>query len=187
MQTITALLVCMLLFQDQLAGKVKEPCYNKEGPSDSLSLDHNQLLLIKRIPIGATYEQVKSVVPTLGKLLPEGRSEHQGKRGLFEALTQINILDQEATLEFNFEYGELYSYFYSIKDLDKVVAEDLYARLQGFYRSQFGDFEYSVDSDPAGFRVEMSIWDLADFRVGVANNIYSSSCVLSWGFEKRHR
>jgi hypothetical protein len=125
-------------------------------------------------------------LPTLGELTPEGKSEFLSRKyGLFEASTNVNILNRKGILEFNFEYDKLYSYYYILKDLDSVEAGELYANLRECYTFHFGQYDESVASDPAGFRAESSFWVLDEFRVGLTNNIYASGCVLSWGYQIR--
>jgi len=155
----------------------------KASASDSLASDDAKLLLINYVPLGVTYEKVKAALPR--------RVNSRGKKWViqeiwtFRGIDKCQYSEQKRILEFNFEYDKLYSYYFFLKDLDSVEAGELYANLLEFYASHFGQYDESVASDPAGFRAESSFWTLDEFSVALTNNIYASSCILSWGYQIR--
>ncbi|MBO8128532.1 MAG: hypothetical protein H0Z39_04940 [Peptococcaceae bacterium] len=151
----------------------------------TLRTDEEKLLLINYLPLGASYEEVKSLFPTVSELMPEGDLESLGKRGLYEAFLNIHIFDREAKLEFNFKDNRLYSYYFRLDELDKTVSTELYQHLQEFYTTYFGKYTEEQQSE-GGYHSLSSSWSADKFELGATNNVYTEDkCILSWGFQSK--
>ena len=141
----------------------------------------DELLLINKIPIGITYEEVKDVFPNISELRAEGRN-------LYDAKVDLCILNNKAKIEFNFKAYKnnnmLYSYYYFIDSLDSDIADSLYLLLKNFYKEHYGNSSEGKELDPAGFYNITSFWRTKEFSVGLTNNVYHNYNVLGWGFQK---
>jgi hypothetical protein len=144
--------------------------------------DDQKLLLIRYLPLGASYEEVQKKFPQVSDLRPEGRGEILASLGLFEAFAPISILNRKATLEFNFKHNKLYSYYFWLEKLDCTTAGKVYQRLQKFYSAHFGKYHEEQESEP-GYSLISSYWYCDNFNFGIANNIHGDGCILAWGYQ----
>ena len=144
--------------------------------------DKQKLLMIKYLPLGASYEEVRMKFPGVSDLEPEGRGEILAGWGLFEAFAPIVILNRKAILEFNFKDNKLYSYYFWLEKLDCITAGEVYQTLQKFYSDHFGKCREEQESEP-GYSAVSSYWHCGDFDFVITNNIYGDVCVVAWGYQ----
>ena len=103
--------------------------------------------------------------------------------GLFEATALKQLFGQPATLEFNFENGLLYSYYFSLFKLDHDAAIHLYHRITEFYASVFayGTEEIETEADSL---IQSTYWPMDNLEAVATLNIKNNVSFLSWGFQK---
>ena len=140
--------------------------------------DRDDLLIIHRIPLGSSYDQVRQALPKVSSLLPELAAGN-----LSEARAQLPLLGHNVTLEFNFRAGLLYSFYYFIYDLKANGAIDLYQRLQAFYTEENGEPQEETAFDPGGRGSVTSFWQSGDYSTVLTRSAYNESYTLSWGFQ----
>lgn len=144
--------------------------------------DEEKLLLIKYVPLGISYEEVKRKFSEVSDLRGEGGGEDLAGRGLQEAFVPISILNRKANIEFNFEYNKLYSYYFWLEKLDCQTARKVYQELQKFYSDHYGKYQEEEESE-LGYSNKSSYWNHVDFNFGITNNIYPDGCVVAWGYQ----
>jgi len=173
------ILIVLFLFLLLIPNKILSDSLNVFDSTFSNYKD--ELLLINKIPIGITYEEVKNVFPNISELRVEGGN-------LYDAKVDFFILNNKAKLEFNFKAYKnnitLYSYYYFIDSLDNDIADSLYLLLKKFYNEHYGNSSEGKELDPAGFYNITSFWRTKEFSVGLTNNVYHNYNVLGWGFQK---
>ena len=144
--------------------------------------DDEKLMLIEEVPLGTSYEAVAGQIPTLSALQPEGGSGILGEQGLYDAAARTSVLGHDALIEFNFEHEDLYSYTYTLRDLECETAANLYAQLQEFYALRFGAYSEEQQAEGA-YRSTSSYWRGAPPHLTLTNTFYGEACTLSWGFQ----
>lgn len=151
--------------------------------SSFTGIDENALSLYKKIRLGATYSQVHGLVSELSELTPEGGSATLAGFGLFEATALTQLFGQPTTLEFNFENGSLYSFYFSLFELDHDAAIHLYHRITGFYASVFscGTEEKETVADSL---LQSFYWPMDNLEAVATLIIKNEVSILSWGFQK---
>ena len=145
--------------------------------------DRAMLLLINIVHLESSYEEVRRHVPELGELVSEGGSNVLGERGLLEATASVEVFELPAMVEFNFEDGRLYGYYFWLYELDESEARRLYGRLRGFYSSAFGNSWEEVDRE-GGHASETTYWSTKRFDVAATVTTQGNSNTLSWGFQR---
>ena len=158
----------------------------KEGDSHIVlyaSLEEEEkLLLIKYVPLGITYEDVKDRFPEISNLRSEGGGIDTACISLCEAFAPVSILNRKANIEFNFSQNKLYSYYYWLEKLDCQTANGVYQKLQKFYSDHYGKYHEEEESEP-GYSSKSSSWKHDGINFGMANNIYPDGCVIAWGYQ----
>ena len=140
--------------------------------------DKQKLLLIEQIPIGTSYSDIKAIFNNISEL-----SAEHSIRNLFEAKAEVNILNYDAIIEFNFKNENVYSYYYQINELDKNIADTLYDYIQKFYSDNYGNYLEEKEAESSSYMNISSYWQLENFQVVMTNNIYQDYSILSWGFQ----
>jgi len=147
--------------------------------------DEQILLLAEMLPLGASYEQVQHTFPEISQLSYEGGMEVLARRGLHEAKVKLPILEQDASIEFNFRHDSLYSCYFFIMDLEPDTCDALYKQLQDFYSARFGEFEEEKNEN-ASFIGYTSFWLPEQYDLAVSNKAYiGRSNILGWGFQEK--
>ena len=147
--------------------------------------DEQILLLAEILPLGVSYEQVQQIFPEISQLSYEGGMEILGRRGLHEAKVKLPILEQDASIEFNFRHDSLYSCYFFIMNLDPDTCNVLYKQVQDFYSARFGEFEEEKNEN-ASFIGYTSFWLPEQYDLAVSNNAYiGRSNILGWGFQEK--
>ncbi len=146
--------------------------------------DNEKLMLIKELAFGVTYQEVKQKFPDVGPNKPEGHPEIDAKESLTEATVPTNVLGYMAELEFNFEDNKLYGYGFSVEFNDKTGAENLYIKLQEFYRQEFG--AYMVEKQAEGDNLTISsFWYKSDFELCLVHHKnWDGRHFVNWGFQR---
>lgn len=163
---------------------------NQNGPGASdavesnpvdIETDEDKLMLIRLVPLGIAYEDVKSRIPETGEMSIEGYSEYMQRQGLTRASTDMRVLDRDAKLDFNFENNNLYSYYYRVDGLDERAASELFEQLQAFYSERFGKPREGQRAE--GARARSSYWSAEKFHVVMTDSAQPGGHALSWGFQ----
>lgn len=150
------------------------------------SQEEKQLKLVEQLPIGSSYRQVKALFPKVSKQRSEpgtlGVSLGFISWGLTEAVSEVQILGRDATIEFNFEDGKVYGYFYCIGNLELSVSEKEYRNLQKYYSGYYGKY-YEERESESNYMSASSYWHKQTFDLSITNNIYGKGrSRLCWGF-----
>jgi hypothetical protein len=149
-------------------------------PGDPLT-DEQKLRLIDVLPLRSAYADVREVFPTVGPEEPAGigLSDH-----LSTAHVPVSILDRNGILEFNFDDGALYSYYYRIDSLQCDEARRLTDTLRARYSAAFGRAIHEAEQEP-GYASDSSFWPLPQYEGALALTLgrQSDECRLSWGFQ----
>jgi len=160
-------------------------CKKGEGTDglrlDTLSSDRDKLLLIQKLPLGLTYDEVKQRLPSMGALKPEGGME-PGNSGLEEAWDEMIVLNRKASLECNFNTGRLYSYCFSVEKLQDPDARAFYRELQRFYTMQFGNY-HEEHQNEEGRLLSSSLWSSDSFGIVATLSGSDEEFRVSWGFQ----
>jgi hypothetical protein len=153
---------------------------DEHQPRDRLS-DDEKLMLIDRLPIGSSYDDVRDVFPSVGPEEPAGT-------GLTETLSTasvpVRVMEEDAVLELNFDDGVLYSYYFQVHDADCGEAEALRAELRQYYQARFGDSVYESEEEP-GYTMESDFWHLPNHDAALAMTLgrQADVCRLAWGYQ----
>lgn len=144
---------------------------------------YQELMLVDRLPLGSSYDQVKSVFPGIGKLRSDSGGWGYGSWGLTEAVGEWKAFGRSARLEFNFKSGRLSGYFACLERLDLGAAKQIYEQIKGFYNDRFGS-AYEEQEKESDYASVSSYWYTKDFDVNVVNNIHDNvRSDLCWGFQ----
>ncbi|MTI82706.1 MAG: hypothetical protein FH756_02165 [Firmicutes bacterium] len=151
--------------------------------SQTAQSDNEKLMLIKELPFGVTYQEVKQKFPDVGPNKPEGYPEVEIDEGLTEATVSVNVLGYKAELEFNFEDNKLYRYGFAVEFKNKAGAENLYTKLQEFYTQEFG--AYLVEKQAEGDNLTISnFWYESDFELCLVHHKnWDGRHFVNWGFQ----
>lgn len=152
-------------------------------PVDRLS-DDEKLFLIEELPIGSTYSDVREVFPTVGPDEPTGVGMTEK---LSRAEVPVRVLEDRAVLEFNFDDGTLYSYYFRHDSLSCSEAERMRDRLTEIFSNRFGESSHESEAEP-GYAMESTYWNLGDRDVGLAMTLgrQADACRLAWGYQIDH-
>jgi hypothetical protein len=156
---------------------------DEQLPDERLS-DDEKLMLIERLPIGSGYDDVRAIFPGVGPEEPAGM-------GLTETLSTatvpVQVMDESAVLELNFDDGVLYSYYFQITDMDCSETEALRDELREYYQTRFGESTYESESE-AGYAMESDYWPLPDHDAALAMTLgrQAEVCRLAWGYQIEH-
>lgn len=153
----------------------------ESNPVD-IETDEDKLMLIRLVPLGIAYEDVKSRIPETGEMSIEGYSEYMQRQGLTRASADMRVLDRDAKLEFNFENNNLYSYYYRVEGLDERASSELFGVLQAFYSERFGKPREEHRAEGAA-RARSSYWSAEKFHVVMTDSAQPGGHSLSWGFQ----
>lgn len=161
---------------------IAEPPAEEQSPQLT---DEQILLLADILPLGTSYEQVRQTFPEISQLAYESGMEGLARRGLYEAKVKLLILDQDASIEFNFRHDSLYSCYFFIMNLDPDTCSALYKQVQDFYSARFGEFE-EEKKENAGVIGYTSFWLPEQYDLAVSSNAYlGRSNILGWGFQEK--
>ena len=152
--------------------------------ADATSMaDEDWLLLIEYLPLGESYDDVRGRFTSLGQDLPEGSLKGLGDHGLTEAKLRVNILDHNETLEFNFKYDTLYSYYFSAAKLDTTSASGLWGYLHEFYAAHFGGSR-DEEQHENEYYLNTAMWDTDRFDIVLSLMLRNSGeARVIWGFQ----
>lgn len=178
--TLHLIVICIasvLLF----SGCMQEKKY--AGPMlDTGASDRDKLLMIRHLPLGLPFEEVRVRFSVITPLGPEGGMSGSSEHRLEEARTTLKVLNHETTLELNFENNRLYGFVFSVAGLDSLRADLLRSELQRFYTMEFGNYHQEFQSE-GSYRSETSIWTTPDTEVGLTLSVSSGEFLVTWGFQ----
>ncbi len=153
-----------------ICGGMEDKC----GCEDFLTgKEKKYLLFITKLPLGATFEQVKMVFPQAADVKGEGDL----REGRSQLNIPVKIVNKTAYINFIFESGELKNYYFWLKDLREAESFNLFNSIKMFYNEKF----YEVPEATGKDKKEM-IWLADDFRVKL-KYIRNDINAVSWGFE----
>lgn len=154
----------------------------QDAPPPDLT-EEQKLMLIQEVPLGVDYAYVEDRFQTVG---PEEREALGAGDQLSQAFLPVSILNEEGTLEFNFDDDALYSYYYRLDSLACDVGEQRYDELNSFYSDYFGDAR-EEEEQANDYRSRSSFWRMGEQEGAVAMTLGEQSdvCRLSWGFQQQ--
>ena len=156
-------------------------------PTEARETIDQVLLLIDRVPLGSSYDQVKAVFPEIGKLRSEPGGWGFGSWGLTEAVVESKALGRPAKLEFNFKSGRLYGYFTCLERLDLGTANQTYEQIKKYYTHRFGA-AYEEHEKGFDYAAVSSYWYTKVFDLNLVNNIHENiRSDLCWGVSDSHK
>lgn len=178
----------LLAFSIGASGCERTKTAGEKAPPEStwtlqdVTHDEDKLLLIRRLPLGLSYAEVRRHVPDLSPVRDE-IPPTPGTPHLTEADAPARILNRDSRMEFNFREDSLYAYGYWLEHLTYVTSDSLYRRLQDFYSQRFGPYLEEKGQPEEGSRSNASYWGAGGFEVVLVNNIYRDHCTLAWSFQ----
>ncbi len=122
--------------------------------------------IIKKLPIGSSFEDVKLLYPNLSDLQGQGGYLTPDKTDLTEAHVHTELMGLPAEIEFNFQKDNLYSYFFNFNRLDKKTADKLFADLTETF--QIYGKPQPQTMEPNRPDCYTNFWQTPDFSVGLS-------------------
>lgn len=98
----------------------------------------SEILTINKLPLGSSYENVKEVYSEVSPLQGQDGYLDASKAVFTEAICKINALDYPAVIKFKFHENKLYSYYFTFKDLDKVMSTKLMKEIEKVFTPVYG-------------------------------------------------
>ncbi len=156
-----------------------------EGPDGLVGRDReSRLLLVREVPLGLRYAEVRERLPALGPALPETPGGAAGGEALTEAVLSTRLFGHPARLELNFERDTLYSFYYMLGNMGCDEARGVYRRLRRFYADRYGEGREETQREP-GYITRSTYWDAEDHSVAGTLGSEGEVCRLGWGFQAR--
>ncbi|MCR6638984.1 MAG: hypothetical protein NVV82_08380 [Sporocytophaga sp.] len=143
--------------------------------------DKKKLMVIKDLPLGTPFKQIKELFPAVKDPRPEGGSAELGKQGYSEALVKLDLMGKKADLEFNMKNDTLYSYYFTITEADYEKASDIYLGIQQFYNKEYGPCKEEKVEEYNHYS-KSCMWNPGKFSVVMTKDINRGN--ISWGFQR---
>ncbi len=171
--SLVLLLFAVVLFPVEGCRPVAEKKMTRREPP---ATEKDKLLLIRRLPLGADFQEVKSCFPKCGPMVAS-TIEHATVDS--ELVVFVKVLDRDAELKFVFQKHLLVSYSFDMPMLDSLAAADLNAALKELYTTAFGNYHEFLETDR-----DVSTWSEGETEIQVTNRRAGATFQLFWEFRK---
>ena len=144
----------------------------------TVTADSTGLILVDNLPLGATVDQMREVLPAFQMTEGEAAVENEMR----QATAPYTVFGRPGEVELNFDEGRLVSYYFHLDPIACASADSLYERVQTAYGERFGTPQEDSQDD-GGTRAQSSYWIGDGLGARVTRGERGDHCQLTWGFE----